>query len=469
MDKLLMTLEGNPFLKQILDTMADGVFTLDTDGKIISWSKAMEQISGFTAEEALGQPCRLLNFSNCLGISGPGDSKRCELLQGKVLNTIECFLKHKLGYAIPIIKNATAVKDEHGNIIGIIEAITDITELEKARDNVQEASRRLGEMHRLDNIIGNSPAIQALFSSIKAASSSQVTVLIQGESGTGKELVAGSIHYNSNRATKPFVIVNCSALSESLLESELFGHVKGSFTGAINSRMGRLEEADTGTIFLDEIGELSPLIQVKLLRVLQEKEIERIGESQKRKLDIRIITATHRNLVQLVKEGVFRQDLYYRLKVFTVQIPSLRERKTDIPLLIKHFIDQQNKKTGKNIQKIVPAAMRRLMDYAWPGNVRELEHAIEHAFVLCDDNTIFLSHLPLEIRGKEGQSTAMGDSMLMETPDTRLREPLTKESLVEQLHKCLWNKAEAARRFQISRTTVWKHMKQWDIPLKQPE
>ena len=463
MKSLLSALENNYLMRQILDTMADGVFILDARGRIISWSRAMETITGFTAKEALGQPCRLLNFSSCIGIESPKDSKHCALLQGEVTGAVECYLRHRSGFDIPIIKNATAVKNDQGQLLGIIEAVTDITELEKARSRVRDASRRLGEMHGLDKIVGKSPAMQSLFAAITAVSASQTTVLIQGESGTGKELVAGAVHYSGSRANKPFVIVNCAALAESLLESELFGHAKGAFTGAVASRKGRLEEAHTGTILLDEIGELTPLVQTKLLRVIQEKEIERIGESRKRKLDIRIITATHRDLHRLVREGRFREDLYYRLKVFTLQVPALRERMSDIPLLINFFMDRQNKKTAKMVQKITPGAMKHLKNYPWPGNIRELEHAIEHAFVLCDSNAIHSSDLPLEIRQYVPctQEPRPGPA---EQDRENGQETLTRTRLIDALRTCHWNKAQAARKLQISRTTVWKYMKKWEIP-----
>ncbi|MCK5097133.1 MAG: sigma 54-interacting transcriptional regulator [Desulfobacteraceae bacterium] len=473
MKNLLKKIKKDPLLKQMMgpltNSLVDGVFTLDSNGEITSWSAAMERTTGFTEDEAVGQTCNFLSFSNCPGISGPEDSGKCRLMQEEESGAMECFLKHKHGHDIPIIKNTIPVKDEQGVVVGILEAITDLTEIEKARDEIQEAALRMGEMHKLDNIIGKSQGMQQVFTSIRAAAASDVTVLIQGESGTGKELVAGAIHFNSNRANNPFVIVNCSALSESLLESELFGHIKGSFTGAINDRVGRLEEADTGTIFLDEIGDLSPLIQVKLLRALQEKEIERIGESKKRKLDIRILTATHKNLYQLVQDGLFREDLYYRLKVFPINIPPLRDRKIDIPLLASHFIDKQNSKTGKNIKNIAPAAMHMLMDHTWPGNVRELEHAIEHVFVLCNTKTASPAYLPLEIR-ESGYGSISMESPAPLKPELPVRKsPLTKELLVEHLYLCDWNKAKAARNLGVSRTAVWKRMKQWEIPLKQPD
>lgn len=461
--KSLITEINDPLLLQLIDTVADGVFIMDVNGKITFWSKSMEQITGFTIREATGKSCNLLKISNYLGISGTRDPTQCGILRGNSTGARECFIRHKNGHDVLVIKNATALKDQTGKVIGILETITDLTELEKARQTIAETTRRLREKHKPNNIIGKSDCIKAVFTAINATAASNATILIQGESGTGKELVAGAIHYNSGRAQGPFIIVNCSALSESLLESELFGHAKGAFTGAITDRIGRLEGAHHGTVFLDEIGELSPLVQVKLLRVLQERTIERLGESTQRKLDIRVITATHQDLYKLVREGKFREDLYYRLKVFPIHTPPLRERKTDIPLLVRHFRDRLNTETGKNVQVVSPKAMQRLLDYDWPGNVRELENAIEHAFVLCSSRIIKSDHLPLEIRKKAFLSgTAFSIDKKNES------QPLTRELLTARLHESGWNKAEAARRLGISRTAVWKRMKQWDIPLKKP-
>ncbi len=451
----------------LLESMAEGVFTLNGNGSIVSWNPSMERISGYSAEDALGKSCMLLGFSRCFGKKCPGGFQECGIYKHGAVDGKECFLRHKEGHDVPVVKSARLIKDEKGKDIGVVETVTDLTELYKARREAEAANRRLGEIHRFENIIGKSRVMQQVYSAIQAAAASEATVLIQGESGTGKELVAGAIHYNSVRSQMPLVTVNCSALSESLLESELFGHVKGAYTGAVRDRIGRFEEASGGSIFLDEISEISPLIQVKLLRVIQEREIERVGDSRKRKTDIRIITATNRDLYSFVREGNFREDLYYRLKVFPIQVPPLRKRKEDIPLLVSHFISVQNRKTGKNIRGISQSALRILMDYSWPGNVRELENAVEHAFVLCSGEQsgeqIDIFDLPVEVRQTE--FNAVSESF-PDAPPRRQKQKLGRESLIRLLDECGWNKAEAARRIGISRTAVWKYMKKWDIPLR---
>ncbi len=455
------------FSRLLLESMADGVFTLDEEGVITSWNPSLERITGYTAREAVGRPCTLLNFTRCFQESCPTGIEECGIYQHGRVDARECFLRHKDGRDVPVIKSARLVRGGEGSIQGVVETVTDLTELEQARRSVEEANRRLGEIHRLDNIIGRSHAMRRVFSRIEAAAASEATILLQGESGTGKELVAGAIHHHSARNGMPFVAVSCSALSETLLESELFGHVKGAFTGAIRDRAGRFEEADGGTIFLDEIGEISPFIQVKLLRVLQEREIERVGESRKRRIDLRIIAATNRDLVELVRGGGFREDLFYRLKVFPITLPPLRKRKEDLPYLVSHFIRRQNRKTGKKIGGITQSSMRILMDHDWPGNVRELENAVEHAFVLCQGPAIDVFDLPVEVRQVAYRPRSSGGTPPSERT-TPPRGSLTRETLLETLEACGWNKAEVARRVGLSRTAVWKHMKKWDIPLKPP-
>jgi len=454
------------FASFLLDSMADGVFTLNDEGRITTWNSSMERISGYSPDEAMGRSCSMLGFNRCIEKSCPSGVKACGIYTKGAVDAKECMLIHKDGRPVPVLKSARLVKDQSGQVIGIVETVTDLTELKQVRKKAEEYGRRLGEVHRLDNIIGKSHSMQQVFAAIQAAAASEATILVQGESGTGKELVAGAIHYNGARAEAPMVVVNCSALSESLLESELFGHVKGAFTGAVRDRIGRFEEAAGGTILLDEIGEISPFIQVKLLRVLQEREIERVGESLRRNIDIRVIASTNKDLYQLVKEGKFREDLYYRLKVFPIIVPPLRERKEDIPLLTAYFIDQQNRKTGNTIHGLASTAMRLFLDYPWPGNVRELENAVEHAFVLRQEGEIDVFDLPVELRQAELTPGTIPKG-IGSGASRRRGAAIDRDGLLAMLDQCDWNKAEVARQLGVSRTAVWKYMKKWEIPLSQ--
>ena len=442
--------------------MGEGVFTLNGDGVITTWNPAMKRITGYTSDEAIGQSCKLLKFSRCFDQKCPSSMQQCGVLKKGTIDPTECQLAHKKGHMVSVIKNARVVMGRDNQLMGVVETLTDLTELIQARIKIDEAQRKLLEVYQFGNIVGKSHAMQEVFNAIRLAAKSDASVLIQGESGTGKELVASAIHYNSERSSGPMVTVNCSALNESLLESELFGHVRGAFTGANRDRPGRFEQAHGGTLFLDEIGDVSPFIQLKLLRAIQEKQIERVGASEKRTIDFRMIAATHKDLNVLIREGLFREDLYYRLKVFPIILPPLRERREDIPLLASHFVQKFGRKTGKTIQGISIDAMRLLMEYHWPGNVRELENAIEHAFVLCGGGLIGIFDLPLEIRQMEYSpgKKAPGQSIR-----TQKRAPVTKELLLDLLNECGWNKAEVGRRLGRSRTSVWQYMKKWGIPL----
>ncbi len=467
MQSIESEIRNNEFVNLLLEAIGDGVFILNRQGTIIFWNPAMERITGYLSEEMTDKSCQALNFNQCFGKKCPSGMNDCGIIKlGKVVAT-ECLLTHKNGHTLSVSKNVRVITNRLQEIIGIVEVVTDLTELKNTRLKMEEATRRLGELNRLGSIIAKSQVMQNVFSFIKAAAASDTSILIQGESGTGKELVASAIHTIGERREKPMVTINCSALSETLLESELFGHVKGAFTGASQDRIGRFEQADGGTVFLDEIAEITPYIQVKLLRVLQQREIERVGESRKRKIDIRIIAATNKDLKSQVEEGKFREDLYYRLKVFPIYLPPLRKRKEDIPLLCAHFVKLNNKKTSGKVEGIAATALKGFMDYSWPGNIRELANAVEHAFVLCTGRRIELTDLPIEIRKPDTllQAFDATKSAANRTKD-RIISNLTRETLLELLYDSNWNKAEVARRVHLSRASIWKYMKKWDIPLQ---
>ncbi|WP_020588493.1 sigma-54 interaction domain-containing protein [Desulfobacter curvatus] len=467
MENIQQAIEKNELLKRLLEAIGDGVFVLDPTGKIVAWNPAMEAITGYSFKEMKGKSCQTLKFSYCFGRDCPSGMHDCRVLKNGKTTPTECMISHREGHALSVSKKARVIRNNRGQIIGVIETVIDLTELKNARLKMEEATRRLGELNRLGGIIAKSQVMQNVFSFIKASAASETTIFIQGESGTGKELVAGAIHSIGERRNRPMVTVNCSALSESLLESELFGHVKGAFTGANRDRIGRFEQADQGTIFLDEIGEISPYIQIKLLRVLQEKEIERVGESRKRKVNIRIITATNKDLKLLVDDGLFREDLYYRLKVFPIYLPPLRNRREDIPLLINHFIKLNNKISGGTVTGITKPVLKTFMEYDWPGNIRELANAVEHAFVLCSGRQIELEDLPVEIIGQKTSDAEPSHPYPAPSPPRKKqRRPLDRERLLAILHESGWNKAEAARQTGFSRAAIWKYMKKWNIPMQ---
>jgi transcriptional regulator with PAS, ATPase and Fis domain len=299
--------------------------------------------------------------------------------------------------------------------------------------------------------------MQRIFDLISDLADTDATVLIQGESGTGKELIARAIHYNSLRKHGPFVAVSCAALAENILESELFGHVKGAFSDAIMNKAGRFEMADGGTLFLDEIGEISPNIQVKLLRALETQEFERVGGTKTVKVDIRLVAASNRDLRKAMEEGDFREDLFYRLNVVPIYIPPLRDRTEDIPLLIEHFTGIFNEKTGKNIIRVSPEAMDLLLDYPWPGNVRELQNAMEHAFVHCHSDMILSEHLPESIH--RDQKSVSDLALLSDNP---LNEA-ERQVILRVLEEASWDQAKAMNRLRISRTTLWRKMRKYGI------
>ena len=459
-------------LEAILDTMADGVMVMDANRRISRWNAAMERLTGYTMDEALGQSCaflrhdkpqvegRILGFIDCSAA-----------LAGKVEGE-EVLIRRKDGAEIPLLIAARVLRNEQGEIAGSVTTFTDLTRvraLQQENQRLKEEARELAEFH---NIVGRSARMREVFRLLRLGAASEETVLVLGETGTGKELVARAIHHHSPRKDGPLITVNCSALSEALLESELFGHARGAFTGAIADKAGRFESADGGTMFLDEVGDLSPLVQVKLLRVLQERTLERVGENRTRRVDVRVIAATHRDLHALVREGRFREDLYYRLKVFTIHLPPLRERREDIAPLIEYFIAKFRERTGKPIAAIASEAMRLVMDHAWPGNVRELENTVAHAFVTCSGTVIEVRDLPVELRQGIAGLPGGGIPVLQADHPARKRHNrvrLSREQLLDVLDACAWNKAEAARRLGIDRTSLWRHMRTLGIPLENRE
>jgi two-component system, NtrC family, response regulator HydG len=445
----------------VLQTIAEGIFIVDMSGVIRFCNKGLEKMSGLAADRIIGKQCRDIMMCAC------GSMRDCGLLALKEINGLECMLKRTDGTNVPVLKNGRVLADGQGNVMGGVETLTDISALKQAQRKTEAleemVSRDSGRFHLL---VGKSRPMQDVFDLIDLSAASNATVLITGETGTGKELAARTIHERSGRSTGPLVKVNCSALPESLLESELFGHAKGAFTGAIKDKIGRFEMADNGTLFLDEIGDVSPYIQVKLLRFLQEREFERVGESMTRKADVRIIAATNHDLRMLVKEGVFREDLFYRLKVFPLHLPPLRERKDDIGLLINHFIEKFNRQTGKSITGLNSEAALTMMDYCWPGNIRELENAIEHAFVTCKEKEIGIFDLPLEIRHVELRASTClpaggQEAKAASAPGKKLL--LTKETLAAELEKHGRNRNNTATSLGIDRTTLWRHMKRWGM------
>lgn len=337
-------------------------------------------------------------------------------------------------------------------LTGAVMVVRDETHLASLEQNLRERSR-------FHNLVGNSEQMQRVYSLIESLADVDTTTLITGESGTGKELVAEALHYMGARSHRPLVKVNCSALSENLLESELFGHVKGAFTGAMNDRTGRFQKADGGTIFLDEIGDISAKVQSNLLRVLQEKEFERVGDSRPVRIDVRVIAATNKNLQEMVKSGRFREDLYYRLKVIELSLPSLRDRREDIPLLVKHFLTQFSGKFHKEILTISAEVENIFMKYPWPGNVRELKHALEHAFVLCRQDTITADLLPLYLMAFEGAQVLSPGG----------REGLDEQKILKALEKTGWNIARAARLLGVDRKTLYRNLQKYHISREKPD
>ncbi len=446
----------NEYWKTVVDSIQDGVMIVDPDGTIVSVNRAFEEITGYSHSEILGQSCTTLNCSSCEIAREENSCHWCVMFRKGNLSRQRCTLIRKDGRTITILKNASVIRDGQGHVTGAVETMTDITDLISKEIQIESFRRELRAEDRFHGMIGVSVAMRRVFDLVANAAQSDAPVIIYGESGTGKELVARAIHEEGSRHRKPFVKVNCAALNESLLESELFGHVKGAFTGAIREREGRFEAAQGGNIFLDEIGDLPLATQVKLLRVLEEKVVERVGDNRPIRVDVRIISATNRNLAQLIEAGAFREDFFYRINVIPIWMPPLRDRREDIPLLAESFFRRIQMKSGKPVQAIGRAALDVLMDYHWPGNVRELRSCFEYAVVACPGPTIKPEHLPaqmLKARSAASEPSATHASL----------DELKKQRLIEALRESGGNQSEAARRLGISRTSVWSQMKRFQL------
>ena len=447
------------YWKTIVDTLQDGLMVLDPEGNILAMNPAAEILTGYTADELVGQNCRTLNCTGC-EVYGRGSGEQwCSLFVKGNVKAKKCLISQKDRRALHVIKNASVLRDSDGNMIGAVETLTDISEIVRQQQEIEtlRKSCRLEDEHH--GLLGESTPMRRMFELITNVAQTDAPVLINGQSGTGKELVARAIHEDSVRKDKPFIKVNCAALNENLLESELFGHEKGAYTGADRTRIGRFEAAHGGTIFLDEIGDIPLAIQVKLLRVLEEKEIERVGDHKPISVDVRVISATHKDLDALINQGAFREDLFFRINVFPLSCPPLSERYEDIPLLIQSFIEQNAQKSGKKIVGLMPEALELLYDYHWPGNVRELRNTIEYAFVLCPGNWIGKEHLPPKLATgktktlpKSGKRSAFRDNGRVE--------------LINILRQVNGNQSEAARMLGVSRVTVWKRIKKYNIDIQ---
>ena len=440
--------EPEKFFNIIFNSIADGVFTTDSEGRITFFNKAAEEITGFLGGEAITRYCyEVFRADIC--------QSRCVLKEvlktEKEIINLPVTILNKDGKRIPISISAAVLRDEKGEVIGGVETFRDLSVIE-------ELKKELSQKYTFGDIVSKNHFIHDLFSILPNIAGSDSTILIQGASGTGKELFAKAIHNLSLRKNKPFIKVNCGALPDTLLESELFGYEKGAFTDARKNKPGRFALANGGTVFLDEVGDMSSSLQVKLLRVLQEKEYEPLGSTSPKKTDVRIIAATNKDLSKLVNEGKFRDDLYYRLNVVKMDLPPLYRRREDIPLLIDAFIRKFNAKMGKQISGVSDKVLRLLLGYDYPGNVRELENIIEHAFVLCGGDRIEIDCLPREITG--GQMETVSSSPRGEGSPFEQAEA---EVIEKALKKYGGDRTKTADELGIGRTTLWRKIRKYGL------
>jgi len=428
----------------ILESITDGVFTVNLDWRITSFNRAAETITGVTRDEAIGQICSYVFRST---LCGSDCLLRKTMLSGEPLSNRGGYLLRGDGSRVPISVSTALLREADGTVIGGVEIFRDLSTVETLR-------RKITGSYTFSDIISRNHRMREIFSILPAIAQSPSTVLVEGESGTGKELVCRAIHTLSPRRNRPFVAINCGALPDTLLESELFGYKRGAFTDARTDKPGKFAAAEGGTILLDEIGDVSPALQIRLLRLLQERVYEPLGGTETVAADVRVLAATNRDIDELVHEGTMRSDLYYRLNVVRLNIPPLRDRKEDIPLLTQHFIERFNRLHGRDIQGISDDAMACLIAHDYPGNIRELENALEHAFVLCGGALILPTHLPEQIGRINGRPSH----------DTRLTmREIEKIAIEEAIRRNGGNKSAAARELAIGRSTLERKVKEYDI------
>ncbi|KPJ52763.1 Fis family transcriptional regulator [candidate division TA06 bacterium DG_24] len=432
-------------VETILDSIADGVFTVDRDWRVTFFNRAAERITGVAKEEAIDQPCfDVFRASICQ----TSCALKRTLETGKEVIDLAVDILDADGRRVPISVSTAALRGPEGKIIGGVETFRDLSAVEELR-------KELEDKYSFEDIISKNHAILKIFDILPDIAESESTVLIQGPSGSGKELFARAIHHLGPRGKGPYVVVSCGAIPDTLLESELFGYVRGAFTHATRDKPGRFALAEGGTLFLDEIGDVSPAVQVKLLRVLEEKEYEPLGSTATRKADVRIVAASNRDLRQMVDAGQFREDLYYRLNVVKIELPPLRQRREDIPLLVAHFIHSFNLKMGKSISGVSSEVMDLFMKHDFPGNVRELENALEHGCVVCRGTQIEREHLPREMAG---QAEERGGA-----PGAPPFEKAEAQVIIDALRRHGGHRGRAAAELGIHTTTLWRKMKRLGI------
>ncbi len=434
-------------IELLFDSTSDGVFAVDDRMRIIAFNRTAGEILGISAEEAMGRPCHEVLRAN---ICHECCALKYTLEHDQPVVNLAVDLRDVQGRRIPVTISSSALKDPQGNVIGGVETFRNM-------NWVRNLVREVEHHHPFADIVTNDPQMQHLFEILPTLAASESCVLVHGETGTGKNLIAKALHSLSPRRKGPLVTVNCAALPETLLESEIFGYRAGAFTGAVRDRKGRIAAAEGGTIFLDEIGDMPMSMQVKLLRFLQDHVYERLGDDKAITADVRVVTATNRNLLQLVEEKKFRKDLYYRVNVLSLELPPLRDRKRDIPLLVQAFLDRLSQQRGKQLAGISRSALQVLLTYEYPGNIRELENIVEHAFVLCPGPEIEIDHLPDHLQHKGGK--------VKRGSPAREYADLEATFLLEVLERNNGNRQQTADELGIHKTTLLRRVRRLGITM----